>query len=377
MTKNLLTLAAQLQSMEESMISIMFDVATKMATVSDIQFFLLIENQGRLQFTGSPHLKEAYSMSNFSELLDSEGPEVELQYDTTIMPKALLSSRKHAGNRKRQALRRNFDEANLSPESDQEKPQKKFKFEVDEEEVITLDENAVTSTRIDTSYLVDASSTSSSSALTPPNDQIGVIAFSSVIGPHCDARVLNDDIEGDERRSGEDISDNLLAVTRFSNAGEDTCSSTPWRCSLLPSADMATLPSSVDPSLIDWDVECFLENSDKMKYIQTIETPSLVLEKESAEFKLLHSLIYELSKNAATFCPFEATDTRTSQFFGNVFDCFWSRVPYLQRLQDDGVLPGDKTTAKYKNLKSLLRWKMQKNFGVLMRKYNVRSKITA
>ena len=30
-------------------------------------------------------------------------------------------------------------------------------FEVDEEEVITLDENAVTSTRIDTSYLVDAS----------------------------------------------------------------------------------------------------------------------------------------------------------------------------------------------------------------------------
>ena len=47
MTKNLLTLAAQLQSMEESMISIMFDVATKMATVSDIQFFLLIENQGK------------------------------------------------------------------------------------------------------------------------------------------------------------------------------------------------------------------------------------------------------------------------------------------------------------------------------------------
>ena len=90
MTKNLLTLAAQLQSMEDSMISIMFDVATKMASVSDINFFLLIENQGRIQFTGSPHLNEAYSMSNFSELLDSDGPDTQLLCEKTPMPKVWI-----------------------------------------------------------------------------------------------------------------------------------------------------------------------------------------------------------------------------------------------------------------------------------------------
>ena len=63
-----------------------------------------------------------------------------------------------------------------------------------------------------------------------------------------------------------------------------------------------------------------------------------------------------------------------SQFFANVFDSFWNCVPYLHRLHGEGVLPGDKATSKYKNLKSLIRWKMQKNFGVLMRKYNIRSK---
>ena len=242
--------------------------------------------------------------------------------------------------------------------------------------MLTLDENAVTSTRIDPSYLVDSSSTSSS-ALTPPSEPFNVAASSPVISHPYDERILKHGTDGDhvERRGAEEVSDASFLATRFPNAEEDA--HTPWRRCLSSSADTAALSASDNPSLHEWDVEYFLDISEKLKYIQTIETPSLVLEKESAEFKLLHSLIYELSKNAATFCPFEAADPRTSQFFGHVFDSFWSRVPYLRRLQDDGVLPGDKATAKYKNLKSLLRWKMQKNFGVLMRKYNVRSKISA
>ena len=41
MTKNLQNLMTQLQSMENSMISVMFDLATKLASLSDLSFFLL------------------------------------------------------------------------------------------------------------------------------------------------------------------------------------------------------------------------------------------------------------------------------------------------------------------------------------------------
>jgi hypothetical protein len=127
----------------------------------------------------------------------------------------------------------------------------------------------------------------------------------------------------------------------------------------------------------DWDVEDFLEKSEKLKYVNTISDAGLILDKDSPGNKLLHSLIYELSKTAATFCPFDPKlqVSQTSQYFANVFESFWACVPYLQKLHSEGVLPGDKATSKYKNLKSLLRWKMQKNFGVLMRKYNVRYRI--
>ena len=46
MTKNLENLVTQLQSMESSMISVMFDLATKLASLSDISFLLLVESQG-------------------------------------------------------------------------------------------------------------------------------------------------------------------------------------------------------------------------------------------------------------------------------------------------------------------------------------------
>ena len=90
MTKNLQNLVAQLQSMENSMISIMFDVATKIASVADIPFFLLIETQGKTKFTGSQHLSDAYLMSNFSHILETEGPELELQFEKTPVPKVGL-----------------------------------------------------------------------------------------------------------------------------------------------------------------------------------------------------------------------------------------------------------------------------------------------
>ena len=168
----------------------------------------------------------------------------------------------------------------------------------------------------------------------------------------------NDQYLQDEETSSVSLSDNT------------SCPSIPNSTLLFPTHHQQQLMLSGD---FEWDVKEFLENSEKLRFITQIETASVVLDKESTEFKLLHSLIYELSKTAATFCPFvEASDPRTSQFFSNVFDTFWSHVPFLQQLHVDGVLPGNKATSKYKNLKSLLRWKMQKNFGVLMKKYNVR-----
>ena len=87
MTKNLQNLMTQLQSMENSMISVMFDLATKLASLSDLSFFLLIESRGKTKFTGSPHLNEAYLMSNLSDILDSKGPDIELQFDKIPVPK--------------------------------------------------------------------------------------------------------------------------------------------------------------------------------------------------------------------------------------------------------------------------------------------------
>ena len=166
------------------------------------------------------------------------------------------------------------------------------------------------------------------------------------------------------------------AVDHMSAAATSALPATSSSCSPGIPMDAFQDSSSSSLHLDEWDVDHFLDTSEKLKFIQKVDTPSLVLEKESTDFKLLHSLIYELSKNAATFCPYHSSDPRTSPFFAHVFEAFWSRIPYLQQLQEDGVLPGDKATSKYKNLKSLLRWKVQKNFGVLMKKYNLKRKIS-
>ena len=87
MTKNLENLVTQLQSMESSMISVMFDLATKLSSLSDLSFFLLVESQGKTKFTGNRHLADAYLMSNFSQFIESDGRDVEMQFEPVPTPK--------------------------------------------------------------------------------------------------------------------------------------------------------------------------------------------------------------------------------------------------------------------------------------------------
>lgn len=96
MTKNLENLVTQLQSMESSMISVMFDLATKLASLSDISFLLLVESRGKTKFAGTRHLTDAYLMSNLCQYVDSDGRDMEMQFDPNPLPKVkllVLSSR--------------------------------------------------------------------------------------------------------------------------------------------------------------------------------------------------------------------------------------------------------------------------------------------
>ena len=90
MTENLQNLVTQLQSMENSMVSIMLDLATKLSSISDISFFIVVQTQGETKFSGSQHLTDAYLMSNFRDYVDNDGRDVEMQFGKIPLPKVYL-----------------------------------------------------------------------------------------------------------------------------------------------------------------------------------------------------------------------------------------------------------------------------------------------
>lgn len=374
------------------MISVMFDLATKLASLSDISFLLIVESQGKTKFAGTRHLTDAYLMSNLCQFVDSDGRDIEMQFEPSPLPKVVLTHKTgyksgNPGFKRRYADSiQSFEEVDSGGYVD-----KRLRFTRPGDAIlIEGGDAALTAVRPDPSININnsvincnseactqssavSSLNGANSPTSPLNNNFSVAKGNlvSLFAEH-DREGFDDGVGG----SGDDVVvkeevDVILSTNGQILQDEETSSvilsdSNPH----LPAAPQQQLLLSRD---FEWDVKEFLENSEKLKFITKIETASVVLDKESTEFKLLHSLIYELSKTAATFCPFvEASDPRTSQFFSNVFDTFWSYVPFLQQLHVEGVLPGNKATSKYKNLKSLLRWKMQKNFGVLMKKYNVR-----
>jgi len=414
MTKNLENLVTQLQSMESSMISVMFDLATKLASLSDISFLLLVESQGGTKFTGSRHLTDAFLMSNLSQYIESDGQDVEMQYDPNPLPRVVLPHKTGVRGGLSSKKRRFADSIQSLEEVDsmREFVGKRLRFAQSDaaDDVIIEEANdpSQNSARPDEfQSRVQNPDPSIRHISGRSQSERSATEFNGIDSPQLGAYSSNNNLvsidrnrgsfieqrdsvgeEGgggrgeEERVSGE--SDNNLEIivkeenglmVRSNSHVEEMMDDSLIRSYMSTHSTTQRHQLTAFPDDYEWDVKEFLENSEKLKFIAKIETASVVLDKDSTEFKLLHSLIYELSKTAATFCPFvEASDPRTSQYFSNVFDTFWTYVPFLQRLHVEGVLPGNKATSKYKNLKSLLRWKMQKNFGVLMKKYNIRCK---
>jgi len=374
------------------MISTMFDLATKLASLSDISFLLLVESRGKTKFAGSRHLTDAYLMSDLCQFVDSDGLDLEMQFDPNPLPKVVVTHKTGRRNDNSMLKRRFADSVcSLDAVDSSEFTGKSLRLEQSDDDDI-IEERAPTSSAMrPDSFNENIDNQFNGAALTlcatdPPfngaNSTFPSLNnnLSTINGNH---KTVSEDRERGGRgggRGGEDDKEEIDVVVKeegdavlSSNNQSGTDDETPSVSPSEPSICSLIRPFHDFSGNFEWDVREFLESSEKRKFVAKIETASLVLDKDSTEFKLLHSLIYELSKTAATFCPFvEASDPRTSQYFANVFDTFWSYVPFLQQLHVDGVLPGNKATSKYKNLKSLLRWKMQKNFGVLMKKYNVR-----
>jgi hypothetical protein len=81
--QSLVGLINQLQKMEDSMSSLILEFASKMAALTDVSIFVLIENQEGRKFAGKRHLTESYLSGNMKVI----GNDLELEFEKTSMAK--------------------------------------------------------------------------------------------------------------------------------------------------------------------------------------------------------------------------------------------------------------------------------------------------
>jgi hypothetical protein len=67
-TENLFTLVDQLQHLETSLITIIFELALKLSSLTSTNIFLLVENSMGRKFAGKPHLCNAYTSHGLKTL---------------------------------------------------------------------------------------------------------------------------------------------------------------------------------------------------------------------------------------------------------------------------------------------------------------------
>ena len=82
-SQSLVGLINQLQKMEDSMSSIILEFASKMAALTDVAIFVLIENQEGRKFAGKHHLTESYLNGNMKAI----GNDLELEFEMTSIAK--------------------------------------------------------------------------------------------------------------------------------------------------------------------------------------------------------------------------------------------------------------------------------------------------
>ena len=90
----------------------------------------------------------------------------------------------------------------------------------------------------------------------------------------------------------------------------------------------------MDPNLnmesFEVDVESLNLPFNKIQVLQSLEDPAAIFQKDSVEFKLASSILYDFGKELANVCPYTADGIKAKVFFHQNFKNFIAIFPCLK-----------------------------------------------